>query len=107
MDCGVEMGVYSEDLDIFLSFRLPDTASIFQAAVLGIEKACGDHWIAKRHYSYSLVNKARKALSSLTGQLEFFLIWVPGHWNVFGYETQMSWRSQESLYTNPKQYRDC
>lgn len=41
MDCGVGTAIYSQDLDISISFRLADSASIFQAEVVGIEKAGG------------------------------------------------------------------
>lgn len=36
--------------------------------------------------NFSVVNKCRKALSSLAGQFHFFIIWVPGHRNIFGNE---------------------
>lgn len=41
MDSGVGSEIYSEDLDIFLFIRLPNSASMFQAEVLGIEEASG------------------------------------------------------------------
>lgn len=39
--CGVGARVCSNDLDMFLSLRLPNSASIFKAKVLVIEKVCG------------------------------------------------------------------
>lgn len=41
MECGVGIKVYSRNLDISLCNRLPNSASICQADILGIEKACG------------------------------------------------------------------
>ena len=39
MDCGVGAGVFSEDVGINISIRLPDDASVFQAEILAIKEA--------------------------------------------------------------------
>lgn len=42
MDCGIGARVYSNDLDVSFSIRLLNSAIIFQAEVLGIEKKKAD-----------------------------------------------------------------
>lgn len=41
MGCGVEAGVYLDDLEISFSIRLPNPISMFQVEVLGIKRVCG------------------------------------------------------------------
>ncbi|XP_054081864.1 ribonuclease H1-like [Zeugodacus cucurbitae] len=107
MDCGVGTGVYSDDLKISRSFRLPNLASIFHAEVLDIEKACevllANHQRIQKAIIYtdsqaallalstpftnsSVVQNCKKALSTLKDKVQLDLVWVPGHRNIFGNE---------------------
>ncbi|XP_049315628.1 uncharacterized protein LOC125779110 isoform X2 [Bactrocera dorsalis] len=107
MDCGVGTGVFSADLGISLSIRLPNSASIFQAEVLGIEKACEvlleNHGnihkatiftdsqaallpLSSPMTNSSIVHNCKRALSSIKDKLQLNLIWVPGYRNIFGNE---------------------
>ncbi|XP_044248759.1 uncharacterized protein [Drosophila takahashii] len=98
-------GVFSPELDIKVSFRLPDHCSVFQAEVMAIQEAMSyldttkhcntdififsDSQAALRALdSYSTnsltISECRKSLNEMATHLRISLIWVPGHRNIEG-----------------------
>lgn len=107
MDCGVGAGVYSKSPNIALSYRLPDTSSVFQAEMLAIWKACmlvrNDPSPKQRvaivtdsqaailalksaTISSKLVAACSVELAYISSQFVVTLLWVPGHRNIEGNE---------------------
>lgn len=107
MECGVGAGMFSGTLDISESYRLPDGASVFQAEVLAILKACSllesaqmpmqniaiftDSQAAIKALgsviiSFKLVRDCREKLVSVGNRCSVTLLWVPGHRNIPGNE---------------------
>ena len=101
----VGLGVYSRELRLQISSRLPDHCSVFQAEVLAINTVV--EWLARNVVSARHINiysdsqaaikslkstiqtskVSRKCKISLNGISEHFkvrLVWVPGHSNVPG-----------------------
>lgn len=106
MEMGTGSGVYSEDLDIRVSMRLPDECSVFQAEIYAIDTAA--RIIRERDVGPTVISifvdslAALKALGSYTirskcfrdcveslGQIqrhEVCLTWVPAHTGIMGNE---------------------
>lgn len=105
MEGGVGGGVFSEELGISLSFRLPDHCSVFQAEVVAIQEAM--QWLRINAISSTnivLLSDSQAALKSLEcvqttsrtllschqslmeigGQHNLHLCWVPGHRDIPG-----------------------
>jgi len=98
-------GVYSEQLDIKESFRLPGHCSVFQAEVRAIKEALnclGNISLQRGHlniysdsqaaiksiYSTSTNSRTiadfRRSFHETASQFTISLIWVPGHWYIVG-----------------------
>jgi len=101
----VRGGVYSEQLDIRKSFRLPDHCSVFQAEVPAIKEALtclgnislqggllniySDSQAAiKSIYSTNTNSRTiadcRRSLHEMANQFTISLLWVPGHRDIVG-----------------------
>ena len=106
MECGTGAGIYSKDLGIRRSYRLPDYCSVFQAEIFATERAAAlirditaqpqditifvDSQAALKAIESRVVKskavlKCRKALTSIE-QHRVSLCWVPGHSNIEGNE---------------------
>lgn len=105
---GTGSGIYSEELDIMVSIRLPDHGSVFQAEVLAIARAAelaAARVISREDITIyvdsqaalkalesntiksSLVKSCREVLQALCRQCNTVkLCWVPGHCNIEGNE---------------------
>ncbi|XP_070855359.1 uncharacterized protein [Drosophila suzukii] len=98
-------GIYSEQLNIRKSFRLPDHCSVFQAEVFAIIEALmllndancqnkliniySDSQAAIRsiistNTNSHTISSCRKSLHEMALQFKIYLIWVPGHRNITG-----------------------
>jgi len=98
-------GVFSEDMDINQSFRLPDHCSIFQAEIFAILIAlndfknssdrnrsliiCSDSQAAIKalssfHINSEIVLRCRNLLDDLSVTSQITLCWVPGHSGIKG-----------------------
>ncbi|XP_044317430.1 uncharacterized protein LOC123038043 [Drosophila rhopaloa] len=105
LDGHVGGGIYSEQLEIRRSFRLPDHCSVFQAEVYAIMEALvclrelntqnrhiniySDSQAAiKSIYSTNTNSRTiadcRKSLHEMANQFTVSLIWVPGHRDIVG-----------------------
>ncbi|XP_070854745.1 uncharacterized protein [Drosophila suzukii] len=97
--------IYSEQLNIRKSFRLPDHCSVFQAEVFAIIEALmllndancqnkliniySDSQAAIRsiistNTNSHTISTCRKSLHEMALQFKIYLIWVPGHRNITG-----------------------
>ena len=104
-DHGVGSGIYSEQLNLSLSYRLPIQCSVFQAEVMAIKEALS--WLKEniisckdiRIFSDSqaslkslasvstnsrTVHDCQSSLKEMTEQFNIHLIWVPGHRDIPG-----------------------
>ena len=106
MESGVGAGVFSKSANLSISFKLPNTASVFQAEVFAILQACkmlrergseGDINIFSDSQAVfkalttpwcrtKLVNSCKEEIKSLGCAGNISLIWVPGHRNIEGNE---------------------
>ena len=97
-------GVFSVDLNINLSFRLPDVCSVFQAEVMAIKEALlhiSPQYYGKKVCIFSdsqaaikslgsissnskVVNTCRRSLMEMAEHVVLHLIWVPGHNDIHG-----------------------
>ncbi|XP_041449660.1 LOW QUALITY PROTEIN: uncharacterized protein LOC121404391, partial [Drosophila obscura] len=103
LDNKVGGGIYSEQLNIRQSFRLPDHCSVFQAEVIAIKEALSclqeiapaathiniysDSQAAIKSLnaittSSATVANCRKSLHEMAYQFVISLIWVPGHQDI-------------------------
>jgi len=101
----VGAGVYSEQLDIRKSFRLPDHCSLFQAEVHAIKEALtclGNLSLQRGHLNIYIDSQAaiksiystntnsrtiadcRRSLHEMANHFTISLIWVPGHRDIVG-----------------------
>jgi len=101
----VGAGVYSEQLDIRKSFRLPDYCSLFQAEVHAIKEALtclGNLSLQRGHLNIYIDSQAaiksiystntnsrtiadcRRSLHEMANHFTISLIWVPGHRDIVG-----------------------
>jgi len=98
-------GVYSEQLDIRKSFRLPDHCSVFKAEVHAIKEAltCLRNFSLQRGHlniysdsqaaiksiyltntNFRTIADCRRSLHEMPNQFTISLIWVPGHRDIVG-----------------------
>ena len=105
LDLRVGCGIYSKDLNLSISYRLPDQCSVFQAEVKAIH--CTAKWLLDHEifgeniYIFSdsqaaikslagvsstsiLVNECRKSLDEIASHSNLKLYWVPGHCDITG-----------------------
>jgi ribonuclease HI len=101
----VGFGVFSQELGLKLSFRLPDHCSVYQAEVLAIKEVAD--WLGRNVLSTNVVNifsdsqaavksmgsmflntitaqNCRASLNEMAKQFKIRLIWVPGHSDIPG-----------------------
>ena len=105
LDGGVGGGVFSDDLNLRMSFRLPDHCSVFQAEVAAIETAAArllemqildteicilsDSQAALKALPSNLSHSktvigCRITLDRLATRTTLSLCWIPGHSNFIG-----------------------
>ncbi|XP_070854646.1 uncharacterized protein [Drosophila suzukii] len=88
-------GIYSEQLNIRKSFRLPDHCSVFQAEVFAIIEAlmllndanCQNKLINIYSDSQAAIRSiisTNTNFHTISVQFKIYLIWVPGHRNITG-----------------------
>jgi len=98
-------GVFSPELDIKVSFRLPDHCSGFHTEVMAIQEAM-THLDTSEHHDTDIyifsdsqaalgaldfyttnsatISECRKSLNEMATRLRIYLIWVPGRRNIEG-----------------------
>ena len=105
LDLRVGFGIYSDDLNLRLSFRLPDNCSVFQAEVMAIkhtadwllyneifgkniyiftDSQAAIHSLGGVSWTSKLVNECRLSLNEIACHSTTHIYWVPGHSDIHG-----------------------